>query len=220
MTKKFIDIHTHKKAFDENIITIRSFFPQEFTNKTNIKSYSSVGIHPWFINENFDEDFKTLKEAIQNKNVIAVGEIGLDRISTTDLRKQKDCFIKQLELADEAAKPVVIHGVKTYSDLLSVKKRFTDQKWIIHGFKGNFETAEKLLDMNCYLSFGQTLFNSQSKAIDAIKEIHNEKIFFETDESDYKISEIYEKAAKLLSLSIDDLTEKIENNFKDVFGND
>ena len=76
-----IDIHTHKNNELEKYISIFSVdVRNSIDNK--IKKYSSVGIHPWYIND--ISDISIVEEYINLKNIIAIGEVGLDKLVGTD----------------------------------------------------------------------------------------------------------------------------------------
>lgn len=82
---------------------------------------------------------------------MAIGEVGLDKVTSTPFDLQMNILQKQLELAKKYDKPVIIHCVKAYSDLIKIKKRdFKMQVWIFHGFNTSWQVAEQLLQMHCY----------------------------------------------------------------------
>ena len=90
---------------------------------------------------------------------------------------------------------------------------------IIHRYSGNKTIADQLLKYNCYLSFGHELFNTKSKTASIFKNILNTNILLETDDSDLSVFEIYQKAAELKKINIEDLKVIINKNFTKCFGN-
>jgi len=210
----FINIHTHKTDV-ENIsilnITFNGNWPE---NK-----YYSCGIHPWDIDKiEMETHLETLKKyCIQNK-ILAVGEIGLDRAIQTPIETQKEVFIKQLEIANQYNLPIIIHCVKAWSDLLYIRKNTKkSMPWIFHGYTGNLQTANQLINSGCYLSFGSKLLVNQ-KVQAVFKQIPLHHIFLETDDSDAKIEEIYRKAAELYDICIEELKLNLFQNFIKIFG--
>jgi len=208
---KYIDIHTHNKI-NNNIFKI--VCSNSIDNKN---SYYSVGIHPWNIN-NLNVDINIIKEKIRFNNVLAIGEIGLDRTINTKINFQKNVFYSQLKIAIEIKKPVIIHCVKAYSDFQQIIKE-NHYTYIFHGFNANLLIANYLINNGCYLSFGNKLLTNK-KLQNTFKQLPTNKIFFETDESNINIKDIYIFAAKLLNIELFQLQNLIQNNFKTIFGID
>ena len=65
----------------------------------------ALGIHPTNAISNSEAVFQKLEELIENKEIIAIGEIGLDENTS----EEQKLFKKQLELADETKSKVIIH---------------------------------------------------------------------------------------------------------------
>ena len=153
-------------------------------------------------------------------NFLAIGECGLDRVCDVDFEIQKEVFIKQIELSERIAKPLIIHAVRTYPDIISIRKETkAKQVWIIHGFQGNEQSAEQLLRYaDIYLSLGDVLFKNESRAKRLLQVIPTEKLFFETDVAERMISDVYEKAVLLSGVEMDKLRNDIFNNFVKIFG--
>lgn len=211
---EFINIHTHKPS-KEGI----SIFNVPLSGAWPEHQYMSFGLHPWEIGK-VDENqvLEKLKTLCQEKKIVAVGEIGLDRAINRPLEIQKEIFIKQLEIANEFSLPVIIHSVRANSDLLQIKKgQKIETPWIFHGFKGSLQEACQLIDKQCFLSFGTALLRHK-KTQDVLKNIPLEKVFFETDDADEKITTIYEKSAEILDICTAELKGEIYSNFISVFG--
>src|SRR3989344_8787603 len=118
--------------------------------------FATVGLHP---NDNkkevFDyEAYKTL--ALSSDRVVAIGECGLDYFRGADeaeKARQKDIFIKQIELAKEIKKPLMMHCREAFSDLIEVlKENEGGVGGVIHFFSGSIEDVKALLDMGFYFS--------------------------------------------------------------------
>ena len=214
----YIDIHTHTHYQDPETTLVLNTFPDE-TDKLDLPVYLSVGLHPWHVREN---DWQTLVEAIAHvagkKNVIAIGESGLDKTVKTDYFLQQKAFEAQLHIAQTHHKPMIIHCVRSYSELLAFRKK-SDLKlpWIFHWFNADPQIARELIRKNCYLSFGHMLFKEQSKAFQVFQDIEPDHVFFETDDTGYTIQEIYEKASSIKNMDTGDLKSRIIHNFERCF---
>ena len=128
-------------------------------------------------------------------------------------------FIKQIELSEQFNKTLIIHAVKSYSDIISIRKETkAKNNWIIHGFQGSEQSAEQLLKHGIYLSLGDVLFKNEIKAKRLLQTIPLEKLFLETDVAERNISDVYEKAVLLSGVEMDELRNEIFNNFVKIFG--
>jgi len=189
----FVNIHTHHKATDETIISVINQYPKELQDDI---LYYSIGIHPWFIKkESLNDEFRILKTALVDKNCIAIGECGLDKLATTAFELQKEVFVKQLELAKKYNKPVIIHCVKAFDELIQFKKQFPETKMIIHGFTKNNQLAKQLQKQGFYLSYGTIILKNNT----LLNELDTSKLFFETDDDLVDIKDIYKAASKQLN---------------------
>jgi len=212
---KFIDIHTHNLL--KTGFSLINIFPEDVEKIKNDKFYS-VGIHPWNVSKvNLEKQLSIVKKSASLKNVLAVGEIGADKLHP-DFILQKEVFVKQLNIAKQLKKPAIIHCVKAYSDLLEIlKKEKPEIPVIIHRYSGNSTTAGELLKFNCYFSFGHELFNEKSKVPKVFKKIPLETVFLETDDAAKDIKEIYMKAAELKEISLEKIKLTIFENFQKCF---
>lgn len=219
--QKYIDIHSHNSTSNKDILRVKNIFPSQANNdKSNEDSqHFSIGIHPWRINErDVKGDIETIKEYASSDYCLAIGEIGLDRLTDVPLDKQFDLFIKQLEIAEGLKKPVIIHCVKAYPELITIKKNRTISiPWIIHGFNNNTQLATDLLKHDCYLSFGYHLTIDNSNAQKVLKIISEENFFLETDDKDHSIENIYNIAAKIKNIEPEKVIKIIHENYKRVF---
>lgn len=214
---KYIDIHTHTvipKTQENRISFYNRIVGQETLGDLSHIEMFSVGIHPWFIHSDKSNDqlLEQLWEKAKQPEVWMIGEAGLDKLHETPLERQLYLFEQQALLAEELHKPLIIHCVKAWSELLALRKKIRPlSPWLIHGFRGKRELAEQLLKENIYLSFGEQF---QSAALQIAWPTH---FFLETDESKLDIQEIYEKVAAALSVPTEMLMEQIEQNFSLLF---
>jgi TatD DNase family protein len=214
----YIDIHTHTYYYDPETTQVLNTFPDE-QEKLRLPVFCSVGLHPWHIQpENWESLVNKVAIASMNKNVIAIGETGLDKTISVPYDTQKLVFEKHLTLAEEQQKALIIHCVRSYSEILSYRKKSNLLiPWIFHWYNADEQIASELIRKNCYLSFGHMLFNENSKAFRAFKTLNPGYIFFETDDAGYSIIEIYKRAAVLMKLPLDNLKAQIRNNFNRCF---
>ena len=197
----FIDTHCHisKEYYsdidfilegnikaDVNPIIISSSTPQDLKETLSLLAtysnlYASIGYHPEVADSITDDDLKFLEEHLKNKQVVAIGEIGLDYYYTKQNRdKQKKLFEQQLQLAEKYHLPVVIHSRDATNDTIETLKKY---KVIgsIHCFSSSLETAKEYLAMGYYLGIGGVVTFKNSKLKETVKEIPLNRILLETD---------------------------------------
>ncbi|MGQ1909260.1 TatD family hydrolase [Marinifilum sp. RC60d5] len=213
----YIDIHTHNLNFFQEIKAIVniSLF-EDNTNINNNLNYS-VGLHPWNIKEERLSIEQSLISETKKLKAIAIGEIGLDKAISTNLLVQENIFTSQIKIARQLRKPVIIHCVRAFSELLKIKKKHESHTaWIIHGYQKNIEIASNLLKADCYLSFGEAILRNK-KLQQVFKQIPNDKFFLETDDSELSIMKIYDKAAEIKEIRLEDLKKQIQINYNTCF---
>ena len=216
----YIDIHVHNHYQEDKVILLLNLFPGD-TDKINPDGYYSIGLHPWYVNKaTLTGDLDDIIKATAASNVLAIGEIGLDKKIDVPYIDQLQAFEKQLEIAEKLNKPVIIHCVKAYDDILSIRKKSNlSIPWIIHWFNASEQIAAELIKNNCYLSFGKMLFKENSRAYRVFEDIPINKVFFETDDTGISILQVYQKAAQIRNVSLFALKKHIKRNFKNCFGN-
>lgn len=208
---RYFDIHTHKQLLEpENSIFSASM--EHMPLSGNLHLYSA-GIHPWFLTEeNAEEQWKWLLDAVHQPRVIAIGECGLDKLKGAPMSLQQQVFIKCIQLSEECSLPLIIHAVKCTEELVRLKKQMKPKcPWVIHGFRGRREVALEYLKHGFYLSFGAFY------QVEALRVVPMDKLFIETDESPLSIEEIYQKVANDGNIRMELLTESIRSNVEKVF---
>ena len=150
--------------------------------------YCGVGLHPEEIPQNEDEMWKTIlkiKElAINNKKVVAVGEIGLDYYWRQDNKElQKKAFIKQIEIANELKLPISIHTRNAIDDMIAIIREYKiDCGGVLHCCPFNRELVKHGLENGLYIGFGGTVtFKNSKNAKEIVNMVPNNKIVIETD---------------------------------------
>ncbi|WP_121966024.1 TatD family hydrolase [Myroides sp. N17-2] len=207
-----INIHTHHSTGQKEIVEIVNQYP---TTLDNTLSAYSVGIHPWYINEeHIEEELALLEQQIQGVNCLAIGECGIDKKINISLNVQLDVFKKQLLLAEKYKKAVILHVVSAYQEVIAIKKELNiTVPLIIHGFNKKQQVAESLWKNGFYLSFGKHLIYNEALR-DTFAQVPREQIFLETDDAEeITIVEVYEVAEQLGK----DIERQIEKNYKTVF---
>lgn len=178
------------------------------------ESYFSVGIHPKKIDENWEKNFEAFKKISLQDNCLAIGECGLDALIDIDANLQKTVFERQILWANEIQKPVIIHCVKWFQELIPFQK-LAEVPLIIHGFNKKKSVADEMLKHGFFLSFGKSvLYNLSLQSI--LKEIPIDKIFLETDDTDFDIAELYQKVSEIKEISLEELQKKISENLQSI----
>lgn len=210
------NIHTHIPAKD----AIRSFSFGEIHEALHYNAPFSIGIHPWetgTMNCSVSEACLQLEHLLNRKNCLAVGECGLDKLKGASLEEQIEILSLQLALAEKTGKPVIIHCVKAFNELITLKKEWMNIAMVIHGFRSKIQVAQMVVRQGIKLSFGTYLLNSPS-----IQEIYSllpdTETFLETDEQDpTEINKLIQFAAKLKNVSLEAFEKKTERNTHNFF---
>jgi TatD DNase family protein len=212
----YINIHTHHEATKDELSIYN--IPDNFDLK-KVNQFVSIGIHPWNIQRiNSKECIDFIRKNAAAKNVLAIGECGLDKLVETNLQIQEELFKQQISISESVKKPMIIHCVKAFDDLIRIKKELNIQiPLIVHGYNNNKQIAGQLVQNNFFISFGKALLKKDSNASKIISTIPIEKVFLETDDTDIPIKSIFEKAATYLQMDVQSLKEKINSNFKQIF---
>jgi TatD DNase family protein len=206
---KLFNFHTHNRNEEFGIINL---FPDELP--TDNKKYS-IGIHPWYYDKNFDEKIDIIEKKLSNENVVAVGETGFDPKSSVNIEIQKNIFTKHVELAEHYKKPLIIHCVKFYNELISIKKSIVPtQAWVLHGFAGNLNIAADFIKHDFYFSISDQLLKNVEKSNNFLSILPTNRLFIETDDKNFDIEKTYTTIASRLGIDIIKLENIIANNLK------
>ena len=211
----FINIHTHGKAHSANEWVLRNAFSVLSPAQIQKLPYAvSVGIHPWMAKE---YALQHIESTLDLSNVLALGEVGLDRINGPGLSVQSEAFSAQLQLNVEYNKPVLLHIVKAYSDIIPFIKKYPFP-FIFHQYQGNEQQTVQLLKYpQVWFSFGKDLTGGRPNVEAVFQSLPLDRIFLETDTSSRKIEEIYASAAGLKNVPIEVLKARIFETFETVF---
>jgi TatD DNase family protein len=212
----YINIHTHHTKPVEGIISIGNLY-KDF-DAIEPHSFYSVGLHPWYITqETWQDQFAVVKEKSNLKNVVAVGEAGLDKVCTTVFSLQQTVFAAHIQLANEIQKPLIIHCVRAHAEVIALLKQAEVKVPVIfHGFNKSKELAQQLIALGYYLSFGKGL---EKQAVqELLSTLPAGRIFLETDNSSASIDEIYSYAASAFQIDEESLSLQLQKNAATVFG--
>ncbi len=217
----YVDIHTHFPKTVENVISIQNITQNEWENLPNTEggNFASVGLHPWFLTkENAEKGFEKLTQIIDNQNIVAIGECGLDKLKGENLDFQTDIFAKQIQLAESVQKPVIIHCVRAFNEVIALKKKLKPTvPMIIHGFNKNETILKELLKNGFYISIGAAILRGDKKFEKTVLEIPLERLFFETDDKDMDVQDVYEAYCQSANVNITDLKSIIYKNYTQEF---
>lgn len=183
-------------------------------------SLYSIGIHPWDIKSiDLGKALTSLDGRLNDPKYMALGELGFDKNFGTNLDIQKEVFRSQLALAEKHQKKVlIIHCVKAFQEIIEEKMKTPYLfKWVLHGFNGSADLIQQLINHDFYFSIGALLFKKESKIAHHLHLIPLDRIFFETDESNFGIDEVYQQAAEILNIEESKLEFQVELNLKQLF---
>ena len=197
-------------------------------SNNNSKFYSSVGIHPLYINGQNCEDLYNLID----ERTVAIGEIGLDN-SNSDYIDQKKIFIKQIMITNELKLPVIIHANNTNKEVIEIFKNYIKPKYgcVFHCFQPDIDSLKYIIENGYYISFaGRITYKTAKKSIEVAKIVPNDLFLIETDspyiapvpiqnsinESE-NIKYIIDKLSEIKQLSFEQIEEITSTNTKRLF---
>lgn len=195
--------------------------------------YAAIGWHPEDMDKLTDEGFDEMIKLMHHPKCVAVGEIGLDYYWDAEHKdEQKALFIRQIELALELDKPVIVHDREAHGDSFDIVSRYPELRGVFHCYSGSAEMAAELLKRGWYLGFdGPVTYKSNKKAAEVLAVTPLERILVETD-SPYMAPEpcrgkrndssllvyVLEKIAALKGVSAEEMTRITQENGCRLFG--
>jgi TatD DNase family protein len=207
---EYIDIHTHQSRQKNGVISVQSLSLTSdiFLAMPKTKSIS-VGLHPWFADiEKLEMYMKYLNVIARQANVKMIGECGLDKLKGEKMEGQLILLKEQIQLAEVLKKPLILHCVKSFDELIAIKDEMKVKvPMIIHGFNKKLALGEQLLNKGFYLSFGAAILKTDSSTAKLVQ--HTDRFFLETDDKDVPIEEIYQQVAILKKSSVEQLKARI-----------
>ena len=196
--------------------------------------YGAIGVHPDEVGNLDETQFARMERLLDKEKIKAVGEIGLDYYWDNEPHEvQQKWFIRQLELAGEVKKPVIIHSREAAADTMYIMKNYAQGLGgVIHCYSYSREMAEEYVKMGFYIGIGGVVtFKNAKKLKDVAAAIPIEKIVLETDcpymapepyrgkrnQSSY-IQYVAEKIAELKEMSPEEVIAVTEKNARDLYG--
>ncbi|MBR6133477.1 MAG: TatD family hydrolase [Bacilli bacterium] len=246
----FTDTHCHLyKEYYKNMSAlvkkcVDNKIPRFINNGTDMKSnkevlnyvftyegmYGALGIHPESVEDYKEEDIEFIREHINDDKIVAIGEIGLDYHWVNDNKdKQIELFEKQLQLAEEYDKPVIIHSRDATEDTINTLKKH-HVRGVIHSFSGSYETAMIYIKMGFLLGINGVITFKNCKLKDVVLQLGLENFVLETD-SPYltpvpfrgesndpsHIMDIAKYICDLKDISLEELSKITEDNVKRIY---
>lgn len=195
--------------------------------------YATVGVHPHDSERTPENTIEVLAGLLENKKVVAIGEIGLDFYYDFSNRDaQRYWFKKQMDFAADVKYPVVIHDRDAHGESLEMVKRYKLKDGVFHCFSGSVEMARELVKLGYMMSFGGVAtFKNVKTCIEVLKVVPVEHILLETDcpylaphpnrgkrNDSRNLKIIAEKIAEIKSMDVQELINKTGENAVRCFG--
>lgn len=189
MVVTYTDIHTHH--------------PRE-----GVLSPLTIGVHPWKAERLLSlPDFAVAE---------IIGETGIDRACEVNIEAQAQLFEQHLMAAERLGKPIVLHVVKAFEEVMNILANYNIESVVFHGFIGSLEQATRAIERGYYLSFGERSLRSP-KTCKVVEQIPLERLFIETDDNtEICIEELYKRVAAMRDISIEELAAQLMENYERV----
>lgn len=215
----FLDFHTHsiRRKDTKNVVEIVSLH----FGKERKYDLFTIGKHPWWTNAVLSSDEKQeLIQLLSSEKCLAMGEMGLDKLKGEPMEVQIEIFKDLLNIAVRVQKPVIIHCVRAFDNLIKIKRQYLKiRKWCVHGFSRHAELAKQLIHEGFYLSL-MPVREINQKYIDLVQSLPAEKFFLETDSMpNTRIENIYLQVAEIRGISVSELQQQLAKNAADFFIN-
>lgn len=198
------DVHTHHlpSTPGEAIVQLT---PDAFTLQPG--HFYSVGLHPWDIRDDWRTQMGKLLVMTLHTHVLMIGEAGLDKKnSPAPMEVQMEVFREHVRLSELIRKPLIVHCVKAFDELLSIRKEMkATLPWVIHGFRGGIEQWQQLTRAGLIVSIG--------KHYDAtlIKELTPAHLLIESDDTT-ELGSIYNLVSTDTGFSASELQQHVADN--------
>ncbi len=213
--------------YNESMHDLESKFPN--------RVFCMIGLHPCYVDKNFELEIKFVKDQIKSNSYKAIGEIGIDLFHEKKYFKQQIiAFEEQIKLAIEYDLPIIIHSRESFNEIFEVLKKYKSDKLrgIFHCFTGNQDQAKKIIDLNFFLGIGGVVTFKNGKISEFLSSIPLNKIVLETDspylapapyrgkrnESSY-LSIIASKLSEIYNLDVSEISRITQQNSNEIFEN-
>ena len=169
--------------------------------------YYSVGLHPWYITDNWRVEMATLSVMALHPQVAMIGEAGMDKkVNAAPLELQMEVFREHVRLSELVRKPLIVHCVKAVDELLAIRREMkVAMPWVLHGFRGGVEQWRQLSRAGIRVSIGE----HYDEAL--IREIPLTELLIESDEA-ICVNDIYERVAADINVDVENLRHQVQSN--------
>ena len=213
--------------YNESMHDLESKFPN--------RVFCMIGLHPCYVDKNFEREIEFVKEQIKSNKYKAIGEIGIDLFHEKKYFKQQIiAFEEQIKLALDYDLPIVIHSRESFDEIFEVLKKYKSDRLrgIFHCFTGNEDQAKKIIDLNFFLGIGGVVTFKNGKISEFLSSIPLNRIVLETDspylapvpyrgkrnESSY-LSIIASKLSEIYNLDVSEISRITQQNSNEIFEN-
>jgi TatD DNase family protein len=215
---RWLNLHTHHLVGSADVLEIESlYFGQEITHRPGFRS---VGLHPWHLDGlDLAAAEQWLREQAARPDTLAIGEAGLDKVTRTPWPAQLDAFAVCLRVAADTGKPLLVHCVKAYGEIVQILSHpggaaQRPSTVVFHGFDKHPQTAQMVLHAGCHLSFGAALFREDGHAAEALRQTPADRFFLETDVQKIDIKAVYARAAEIRDVPVSVVQGQVWQNFE------
>ena len=153
--------------------------------------FATVGFHPHDAKTADDAALVELRDLARHSRVVAIGEMGLDFYRDRSPRDvQRRVFRRQLQIAAELGKPVVVHGREAHADTLEILRQwiaesqmtFSEYRGVLHCFSGNLALAQAVIELGFFIGVdGPITYRNAHKLPDIVKALPLDRLLVETD---------------------------------------
>jgi TatD DNase family protein len=198
------------------------------------RCYATMGLHPCYVKENYQEELKVVFNWLQKRKFIAIGEIGLDFYwDKTFMAQQKEVFETQMQWALDFNIPIIIHTRNAMGETIEAVKPFAQKglRGVFHCFSGSKESADQIIKMGFHLGIGGVLTYKNAGVAEAISSIPLEWLVLETDAPylspvPYRgkrnepafLMEVAKKMASIKQVPLHEIAEQTTQNAIRLFG--
>lgn len=214
-------------SYTQKMYDLEKLFPENI--------FLMMGLHPCYVkSETFEQEIAHVELQLASRKFHAVGEIGIDLFwDKTTLQLQQDAFKRQIQLAKHYKLGINIHCRDAFDQVFEVleSEKATDLFGIFHCFTGDFQQAERAINLGMKLGIGGVSTFKNGKIDQFLHDINLKHIVLETDspylapvpfrgkrnESSYT-KLVAEKLATIYKISVEEIARITTQNSKDIFG--
>jgi len=216
----------------------------DLTSKYKNFVFASAGVHPEEITGPVESEIiAKLSNFYKQNQVVAVGEVGLDKFylknsetEKEDFKNQLEWFRAQIELSILYNLPLIIHSRETTTEMLGILTEYKDKIFgVWHCFVEDLEVAKKVLNLNFLISFtGIVTYKNNKDLLEVVRSVPDDKFMIETDgpflvpeplrsegkkpNMPWYVIEVAKKIAEVRGVDIRKIIEVTSNNANKLFG--